>query len=199
MRYQGAKDTSFATAMKILIPILIIAAGVAAVYLLKNAGDNKPQAETTTSAVTAPGVTTTAGQTGENNPDFALNADSSFDVEALKAYKLPILVEFGAEWCEPCKYMLPIVTALNEELRGRAIVKFVDTDLYWNIASQYNFEYIPTQLLINADGTPFNPPDARDRGLDLHYDNSGVLLYTTHTGTLTKKELLNMLDEMGMK
>lgn len=190
MSNQTGQNKSLSTALKILIPILVVAA-VAAVWMLKNVKDNKPQAETTTAGTAA---------TDEITPgDFALNADSSFNVEVLKAYKLPILVEFGAEWCGPCQTMAPIIKALNEELRGRAIVKFVDTDEYWDIASQYDFEYIPTQLFINADGTPYNPPNAAQLGLDLHYDDGGELLFTTHTSTLTKNELLDILADMGMK
>lgn len=184
------ENKSFSTALKILIPVLVVAA-VVAVWMLKNAGDKNPSAETT-----APG---TADVSETKQGDFDLNADETLDVEALKAYKLPILIEFGAEWCEPCKYMKPIITALNSELRGRAIVKFVDTDKYWDIASRYEFEYIPTQLFINADGTPYNPPNAAELGLDLHYGDGGELLFTTHSSTFTKEELLTILADMGMK
>lgn len=189
MSSQANQDKTFSTALKILIPILVVAA-IAAVWMLKNVKDNKPQAETTTAGTAA----------GEITPgDFDLNADESLDVEALKAYKLPILIEFGAEWCGPCQTMAPIIKALNEELRGRAIVKFVDTDEYWSIASQYDFEYIPTQLFINADGTPYNPPNAAQLGLDLHYDDGGELLFTTHSNIFTKEELLTILEDMGMQ
>lgn len=190
MSNQTGQNKSLSTALKILIPILVVAA-VAAVWMLKNVKDNKPQAETTTAGTAA---------TDEITPgDFDLNADETLDVEALKTYKLPILVEFGAEWCGPCQTMAPIIESLNEELRGRAIVKFVDTDLYWNIASQYEFEYIPTQLFINADGTPYNPPNATQLGLEFHYGDGGELLYTTHSSTFTKEELLTILEDMGMQ
>jgi len=168
------QNKSLSIALKILIPVLIVAA-IAAIWTVRNAGDKKPSG------------------------DFDLNADATLDVEALKAYHMPILIEFGAEWCGPCQTMAPIIKSLNEELRGRAIVKFVDTDEYWEIASRYEFEYIPTQLFINADGTPYNPPNASELGLDLHYGDGGELLFTTHTSTLTKNQLLSMLNDMGMK
>ncbi|MEI6579239.1 MAG: thioredoxin, partial [Eubacteriales bacterium] len=61
-------------------------------------------------------------------------------------------------------------------------------------------QYIPTQLFIKADGTPYNPANAAEMQMDLKYDpDTNELMYTTHTGTLTKEDLLSILTEMGMK
>lgn len=101
----------------------------------------------------------------------------SFDVEVLTSYGLPILLDFGAEWCAPCNYMHPILEELNNELRGKAIVKYVDLDKYPEIAKEYNFSLIPTQYFINIDGE----------------------IYKSHTGIISKEEIIGILKEMGME
>lgn len=168
--------------IKILVPTLILFV-VVGIWIFNN----------------LPGSPADKAETG--NPDFALNVTDKLDVEKLKSYNLPIILEFGADWCAPCKEMAPIIEALNSELRGKAIVRFIDTDKYGQFASAYNFQYIPTQVFINAQGLPFDPDSlgyggaAWNKQLD---PVTGEHLYTTHTGTLTKEELLNILREMGM-
>lgn len=132
--------------------------------------------------------------------DFVLNVEGTMDLEKLKTYHLPIIVEFGAEWCGYCQQMKPIIDALNKDLQGKAIVKYVDVDKNPRISSQYNFQTIPTQLLIDSSGNAYNPPNAAAMGMALHKDpGTGELLYTLHSGTLTKEELMEILTEMGMK
>jgi thioredoxin 1 len=134
------------------------------------------------------------------NPDFAYSVKGSLDIAKLKSYNLPIILEFGADWCEPCKQMAPIITSLNAELQGKAIIRFINTDDRVNISESYDFQYIPTQVFINADGTPYNPPNAAEMQMDLKYDKTtNEHIYTTHTGTLTKEQLLDILKEMGME
>ncbi len=184
------------TVLKIIIPILLVCVivGIWAVKTIQKAtdsGDNLTIAQTDVSGST--------GTTG--NPDFALNVtNNNLDIEKLKTYGLPIIIEFGADWCAPCKQMAPIIKALNKELQGKAIVRFVDTDKNQKTASEYNFQYIPTQLFFNADGTPYNPANAAAMQMDLKYDSvTNEHIYTTHTSTLTKAQLLDILEEMGMK
>lgn len=182
-------------ALKIIIPVLLVVV-VAGIWAAKNA-----QQKETSNNDSAIVQTDAQGNTQTNsNPDFAYDVKDDFNVEKLKSYGLPIIIEFGADWCAPCKQMKPIVTALNKDLVGRAIIRYVDTDKYGSLLSDYNFQYIPTQLFINADGTPYSPANAAKIQMDLHYDSvTNELDYTTHTGTLTKQELLDILDEMGMK
>ncbi|MPN04911.1 hypothetical protein SDC9_152159 [bioreactor metagenome] len=167
--------------IKILVPALIIFV-IAGIWLFNN----------------LPGTQNDKVETG--NPDFALNVTDTLDIEKLKSYNLPILLEFGADWCAPCKTMAPIIEALNEELQGKAIVRFIDTDKYGHLASAYSFQYIPTQVFIDAQGLPYETSLPESQGWNKHYDHvSGEHLYTTHTGTLTKDELLTILKEMGME
>lgn len=132
------------------------------------------------------------------NSDFKLNTRSKIDLEKLKSHNLPIIIDFGADGCGPCKEMEPALEELNEELQGKAIIKFIDVWKYPTLANEYPIQLIPTQILFNSDGTPYAPANATELGLEFIEDENGEHIYTTHVGILTKEQMLNMLREMGL-
>jgi len=78
--------------------------------------------------------------------------DSNFDNEVIEASKQkPVLVDFFANWCNPCKMQGPIVEEIAKEMENKAIVGKVDTEKEQAIASQYGISGIPT-LMIFKDG-----------------------------------------------
>ena len=77
---------------------------------------------------------------------------SSFDTEVLKS-EIPVLVDFWATWCGPCRAIAPAVDAIAAEYVGKAKVLKVNVDEEPEIASQYNVQSIPT-LLIFKGGAP---------------------------------------------
>jgi len=135
---------------------------------------------------------------GTNNKDFALEADS-IDLDALAAYKMPVIIDFGADYCVPCREFEPILQATHKEMLGKAIIKFVDTEKHADIASQFPVQVIPTQVFINSDGTPYVP--TYDLGVEFifyDYKDSNEHAYTVHEGGLTKEELRLVLADMGV-
>ena len=76
----------------------------------------------------------------------------NFEVEVLNA-DLPVLVDFYADWCGPCKMMAPIVERLAEEYEGKIKVGKCNTDENMPLAQKYRVASIPT-FMIFKEGQP---------------------------------------------
>jgi len=80
--------------------------------------------------------------------------DKNFEQEVLKSDK-PVLVDFWADWCMPCKVLGPIIKEIAEEYGDKIKVGKLNVDEAGDVAAQYNIISIPT-LIIFKDGKPVN-------------------------------------------
>ncbi|CAI8345073.1 MAG: Thioredoxin 1 [Gammaproteobacteria bacterium] len=97
--------------------------------------------------------------------------DDSFETEVLKSDK-PVLIDFWAEWCGPCKVLGPIIDDVAPEFEGKVRFTKINIDENPNTAPKYGIRGIPTIMIFkNGD------------------------LAATNVGVLTKSELTNFLNE----
>lgn len=75
--------------------------------------------------------------------------DSNFDTEVLKS-NTPVLVDFWAEWCGPCRAIAPIVEEIAGEYDGQVKVGKLNVDESQNVAMEYGVRSIPTLLIFNG-------------------------------------------------
>ena len=72
--------------------------------------------------------------------------DTNFEAEVLKSDK-PVLVDFWAEWCMPCRMLGPTIEKLAKDYAGRVKVGKVDTDSNRDVSMRYGISAIPTVIL----------------------------------------------------
>ncbi|WP_428388313.1 thioredoxin [Mucisphaera sp.] len=74
--------------------------------------------------------------------------DSNFDSEVINS-ETPVLVDFWAEWCQPCRMLAPTIDELAADYQGKVKVGKVDTDSNRDTAVKYNIQSIPTVMLFH--------------------------------------------------
>ncbi|WP_194815455.1 co-chaperone YbbN [Nocardia sp. XZ_19_385] len=80
-----------------------------------------------------------------------LTAITPEDIPAESSTGIPLLVDFWAEWCGPCRQVTPVLAELSEQWAGRVLVRKIDVDQYEGIWERFNFRGIPA-ILMFKDG-----------------------------------------------
>jgi thioredoxin 1 len=173
--------------LKILIPVLMVLV-LAGIWAAKNA------------QIFGPSLSSDAGSAiSDNNPDFVLDLTGTIDMKKMQSYGLPIIIDFGADYCAPCRELAPILKKLNRDLRGKAIIRYADVEKYPKLVEGYPIRVIPTQVLYDADGKPYIAKGSNAAAFKTYYSADNKALYTLHEGGMTEAAFQALLTEMGMK
>ncbi len=81
--------------------------------------------------------------------DLVILQDATFDKEVLKS-DIPVLVDFWAVWCGPCKAIAPSVEELAKQYKGKVKIAKMDVDEHQQVPQQYGIRSIPTLLLFKG-------------------------------------------------
>lgn len=101
--------------------------------------------------------------------------EGNFEAEVLRS-ELPVVADFSAEWCPPCKKLAPILEELADDYAGRAVIAHIDVDREPSLARQYRVLSVPTLLFFKKGKVA-----------------------STSIGLISKKNLAQALDEVISK
>jgi thioredoxin 1 len=113
--------------------------------------------------------------------------DSTFDQEVLRS-DVPVLVDFWAEWCGPCRQMAPTIDVVASEYAGKVKVGKLDVDTSPSTAMRYNIRGIPTLLLFKGGNVVEQRVGAVGKSevikmIDCHVDTQPIPVATAEAPT----------------
>lgn len=183
---EGKKKINKRILLKVAVPFFIVLV-VIGIYVYKKAEEGKINS---------------SAQAEEISEDSLPLEISTVDLEGIKSYGVPFVIDFGSDSCIPCKQMAPVLETLHEEFQGKAIVHFVDVWKNQAAATDFPVSVIPTQVFYNADGTPFVPSEELSQEIEFTLYSSKTNnehLFTVHQGGVTEDQMRKIFVEMGVE
>ena len=159
--------------LKIIVPILIVFV-IGGIYIFKNIEENK--------------------KIDDNVNITSLNLDE------LKKYNLPIVLDFSSSTCPPCKEMEPTIHKLAKEFEGKIIIKTINIDADVSGIEGFPIRVTPTIFFFDKDGNPYSPKESP--GVELiKYTSKDTKkhLFTAREGILSEEEFRAIFSDMGVK
>jgi len=99
--------------------------------------------------------------------------DANFDTEVLKSER-PVLVDFWAEWCGPCKMIAPILEEVAQQYEGKLVVAKVDVDANQAVPAQFGIRGIPTLILFKNGVAAAQKVGAMAKGQLVQFIDSNI-------------------------
>ena len=99
--------------------------------------------------------------------------DANFDAEVLKSER-PVLVDFWAEWCGPCKMIAPILEEVAQQYEGKLVVAKVDVDANQAVPAKFGIRGIPTLILCKNGVAAAQKVGAMAKGQLVHFIDSNI-------------------------
>jgi len=99
---------------------------------------------------------------GPRDEPIEVTSDEEFD-GIVAASPVPVLIDFWADWCGPCRMAAPEVKALAREMAGRALVLKVDTEALFHLAGRFRVQSIPNFVVMKGGKVVFQQPGLAPR------------------------------------
>ncbi len=142
----------------------------------------------------------TSGGESVGTGEKVLPETNTLDLEALKQEGLPIIIDFGSDTCPPCVAMLPDLKSVYKDTEGKAIIRVIDVNDSRELAMNFPIQVTPTQVFYDSKGNPYMPSEEISASIEFlmygHKDTED-LMFTIHQGTLSAKQLKDILVDMG--
>lgn len=162
-------------------------------YCTKNGGDRKTASAGIGKAEDAQTVN---GAVSGKKVKYPLEIEE-VDLNYLLAQKKPVIIDFGADSCVPCREMAPVLKKLNAEMQDTAVIQFVDVWKNQKAIGGFPIQVIPTQVFYTADGKPYMPSNSVPLVFDYYgYNDSDDIVFTIHQGGLTEEQMRLIIEDM---